>query len=171
MANPVGRPTKYKHEYYEDVIRLMGKGFTKAMVCAEWDITEDTFYAWKKEGAVKGGITLNFSEAVRVGESRLKAFMDLQGLENMGNKFYNDRLYQLMRRNMFHEGDDSKVRIRGLVGKSLTEKTDAIYKAIEDGELSTAQVQSLMNGFAQAASIEERTELKALLEKFEDQNK
>jgi transposase-like protein len=43
---PVGRPTKYKEEFCEQVIELGKQGYSKAMIAATLDIARETLDEW-----------------------------------------------------------------------------------------------------------------------------
>lgn len=58
MSSGKGRPTKYKPEYCEKVVEVLGAGGFNVTFCAEVGISEDTFYEWVK-------VHREFSEAVK----------------------------------------------------------------------------------------------------------
>jgi hypothetical protein len=49
MTKPRGRPSVYKQEYPEQLIKLMSEGKLDIQVYALWDISKDTFYRWLNE--------------------------------------------------------------------------------------------------------------------------
>ena len=48
MTNPVGRPTKYKPEHDELLIKMMSQGRSVVQFCAAIGIARKTFYEWVK---------------------------------------------------------------------------------------------------------------------------
>ena len=54
----MARPTKYKPEMCKTVIDLMEEGASQQEVLAALDISNDTFYRWKKENE-------EFSETIK----------------------------------------------------------------------------------------------------------
>lgn len=63
---PVGRPTKYKPEYCEQVKKLALLGLTDVEMSEFFEICEDTLYDWKKGYP-------EFSEASRAGKVKADA--------------------------------------------------------------------------------------------------
>jgi len=57
---PGGRPTKYRAEYCEIAERVLGEGYSQAVLAGELGVDEDTITAWKQRhpkflGAIKSG--------------------------------------------------------------------------------------------------------------------
>lgn len=69
-----GRPTKYKKKYCEEVIELSKQGYFDSMIYAEWGISKETYYAWKREHP-------EFKEAADVAIHHFESFMWKQHLE------------------------------------------------------------------------------------------
>lgn len=49
MKASVGRPSKYKPEYCEDLIEYMSKGHSLTAWCAGKDVIKETAYSWMRE--------------------------------------------------------------------------------------------------------------------------
>ena len=62
-SRPVGRPTKYKPEFCERIISLMGEGLSLTAAAAELDIHRETAYAWERE-------IPEFSDAVKLARGK-----------------------------------------------------------------------------------------------------
>jgi len=48
-ANKGGRPSKYRDSMISELQDLMKAGRSNIQICADWGISEDTFYRWMKE--------------------------------------------------------------------------------------------------------------------------
>jgi hypothetical protein len=64
--NQVGRPTKFKSEYCEQVKKLALLGLTDTEMAEFFEVCEDTFHEWKK-------VYPEFSESSRAGKIRADA--------------------------------------------------------------------------------------------------
>lgn len=68
QLNSVGRPPKYDKDYHPaKYLELAKLGKTKIQCCAEFDICEDTFYAWAKTHD-------EFSESIKRGRVHVEAW-------------------------------------------------------------------------------------------------
>lgn len=72
----MSRPTIFKESYCEEVIELMGKGFSDVAICAYWGISRDTYYRWIKEKP-------EFKEAVEIGQPKYQDLMEQIGFKGM----------------------------------------------------------------------------------------
>lgn len=61
QSNPVGRPTKYKSQYVEQVFKLSLLGATDREVADFFEVCEDTIHTWKLEYP-------EFSESIQSGK-------------------------------------------------------------------------------------------------------
>lgn len=71
---PGGRPTKYKPEYCEQLIKHMGEGFSFESFAAVVEITESTLYEWKLKNK-------EFSEAHKKGYGANRMFWEKISLD------------------------------------------------------------------------------------------
>lgn len=69
---PVGRPTKYKEEYCEQIIKFMKDGSSKVEFCAEIGIVYDTFLDWKEKYPA-------FSESIKKADLVCQAWWEKNG--------------------------------------------------------------------------------------------
>ena len=59
---PAGRPTKYKHEFCEIALEVLGQGGSRAALAARLGISKSNLWAWEKEhpeflNAIERGLT------------------------------------------------------------------------------------------------------------------
>lgn len=91
---PAGRPCVYKPEYCEQVFELLKKGKARAQICHHLGIDRATLAEWAEKFPL-------FSRAIAKGiESAENWWIEL-GLENIDNKTFNSRIYELNMMNRF----------------------------------------------------------------------
>lgn len=94
--NKGGRPSIFTEKYIEELPKLMSKGLTDVQICAEWNISRDTFYRWKREKpefakAFDRGLVQCESWYMNVGQAAMmgsiKGFKEKMWSNIMQNKF------------------------------------------------------------------------------------
>lgn len=69
-----GQPTKYRPAFHpKSYIELSSKGWSRAQICAEWDIDADTMLEWKKRHP-------EFSGACKKGDQKRQAWFTKFGM-------------------------------------------------------------------------------------------
>lgn len=68
-AAAMGRPTKYKPEYCQRLIEHCKQGLSRRALCAELEISANTFYTWVKEHK-------DFQDAYEAGEAIASDFYE-----------------------------------------------------------------------------------------------
>lgn len=96
-ADKGGRPSKYDASKVEEIQKLMAAGRSNAQICAEWKISERTFYRWledKKE----------FKEAYEEALPQCQAYWESMGEAGMLGqiKRFNPTLYLAFMNNKFN---------------------------------------------------------------------
>ena len=82
---PAGRPTKYDSKYCEEIIELMGQGFSAEAFAGKIGISKQTLYNWLNTHP-------EFMDAKRHGEAKSQAFFEDLGLQGMFNR-YQDKTF------------------------------------------------------------------------------
>ena len=106
MNKKQGRPTKYRSEMCAVLEEMMREGASQIEVMAEIDITEDTFYRWKKENE-------EFSESVARGKLLSQAWWERMGRVNLENTKFNYRGWHMNMKNRFKWTDKPEVNNEG----------------------------------------------------------
>jgi len=75
MANPVGRPTKYKPEYCQMVVDHMAEGASLTSFAADIDVSRSTITEWADNHP-------EFSAAVKKGKAKCAAWWERLGRNN-----------------------------------------------------------------------------------------
>ena len=105
---PAGRPTKYRPEMCEQVVKLMGQGYSKRACAGALGICEERLYGWAKEHP-------EFSKALKDGETVCEQWYLSKGLEAMQGEIdgFNATAYVWLTKNvlkwrdrMEHTGKD-----------------------------------------------------------------
>jgi hypothetical protein len=92
--HPGGRPTDYKPEYCEVVIRLMRKGASIAELARKFDCAITTIYEWIAKND-------EFSYAIRKGVDLSRGWWEKNGRINLHEKSFNHILWMMNMRNRF----------------------------------------------------------------------
>lgn len=121
-----GRPTKYKPEMLPKIIELMKDGASIVEVCAELDISQETFAQWRNPESryyIK-----EFSETVKKGLALSKAWWTKQGRINLMNREFNYTGWYMNMKNRFkwtdrqevsnHISADGAIKINLITGKN-----------------------------------------------------
>lgn len=97
---PVGRPTKYKPEYCEQLIQHMSEGLMFESFAAVIDVNKDTLYEWCKRHPA-------FSEAKKTAISKNLLFYDKMSIAAMAGKIknFNATTYIFNMKNRHHWRD------------------------------------------------------------------
>ena len=103
MNTKQGRPTKYRSEMCAILEEMMREGASQIEVMAEIDITEDTFYRWKKENE-------EFSESVARGKLLSQAWWERMGRVNLENTKFNYRGWYMNMKNRFQWTDKTDMK-------------------------------------------------------------
>ena len=100
----VGRPTKYKDEYTDTIVRLMKEGASIEEICLELDICGQTLYNWMDAHP-------EFLDAKKRGEFFSKGWWMREGRKNLQNKEFNYTGWYMNMKNRFGWADNQKTDI------------------------------------------------------------
>lgn len=98
--NPVGRPTKYKPEYCNQIKEFMSDGASLEEFAAEIGVVFSTIWEWEKKFP-------EFSKAKCAGEELSKAWWLRQGRINLHSETFNHALWGINMKNR-HDWRDKK---------------------------------------------------------------
>lgn len=76
---PVGRPSKYKPEYCDQLIQHMSEGLSFESFAAVIDVNRDTLYQWDKDYE-------EFSDAIKRAKDKSQLFWEKMGIDNIMNQ-------------------------------------------------------------------------------------
>ena len=111
---PVGRPTKYKEEFCEQVIELGKQGYSKAMIAATLDISRETLDEWIDSKQ-------DFSDAMKIAITQSQFWWEKTAQENLKNNQFNSPLWSKSMPARFPKdySDRSKVELTGANGRAI----------------------------------------------------
>ena len=102
----MARPTKYKPSMCKVVIDLMQEGDSQQEVLAVLDISNDTFYRWKKENE-------EFSETIKRGVQLSQGWWERQGRVSLKDREFNYTGWYMNMKNRFKWADKQEVKQEG----------------------------------------------------------
>tara|TARA_B110000285_G_scaffold95247_1_gene108651 strand:+ start:163 stop:549 length:387 start_codon:yes stop_codon:yes gene_type:complete len=102
----MARPTKYKPSMCKVVIDLMQEGASQQEVLAVLDISNDTFYRWKKENE-------EFSETIKRGIQLSQGWWERQGRVSLKDREFNYTGWYMNMKNRFKWADKQEVKQEG----------------------------------------------------------
>lgn len=100
---PGGRPTKYKQEMCQTVVKLMSEGASLIEVAAELGVDQETLHRWKKEEDKK-----EFSNAIKEGTALSEAWWQRMGRVNLGNGSFSYTGWYMNMKNRFGWADKTE---------------------------------------------------------------
>lgn len=115
----VGRPTKYKPEMCQEVVKFMAQGYSKEATAAFLDISVDTFFRWQKENE-------EFSEAIKEGSAKSLLFWEKLGIAGALGKVdgfnASSWIFNMKNRHKWTDRIDNKTELAGSVEVTKVER-------------------------------------------------
>ena len=109
--NKRGRPTKYKPEMCDQVIKLMGQGASLIEVAAELGVSHETVHDWKRVDSPQ--YIEAFSDAIKAGVRLSHAWWERNGRINLENKDFSATLWYMNMKNRFGWRDKHDIDMTG----------------------------------------------------------
>lgn len=101
---PAGRPTLYREEYNDEVISLMGQGYSLTACAGSIGVSRGTIYEWKS-------VYPEFSDSVAKGEAKRLFFWENLGLTCAQSSEGNAGMIQFGMKNVGAEDWREKVEV------------------------------------------------------------
>jgi len=168
----IGRPTKYKKEYCQQIIEHMKMGKSAVEFAADHDICEDTFYEWIK-------VYPSFSESHKIAKVHLTAYFVKMGrcglIETKDSPKINTALYsKVMKLSLGKDLCNQNYRSNCPGGSielneedTLLDKSNKIINAHAKGYISDEQLRLILQAFSSASDIDHNERIIPLLEESE----
>lgn len=148
-----GRPTKYKPEYDEEIVKLASLTIKNHMyrIAAGWDVCVETLHEWRR-------VHLSFSEAYARARGHQNAFLFDLIIDGTGDRNFNSNAANLL---AIHLSKLSKERSLALAieGASISDKAKSIINDLRNGKMSASEFSQVMSGISTAVKIQEVTDL------------
>lgn len=123
---PAGRPPTYRAEMCDTVIECGRKGFSRAEIAAELDISRQTLYRWEHEYQ-------EFSDALSRAHDLSLAWWEREPRENLGSREFNAGLWkQCMSGRFPAEPYRERVEHTGRDGGPVEVKSEASVTTVLD---------------------------------------
>ena len=154
-----GRPTLYKEEYCEEIIRLAKTGMNLYLIAEEWEVSKRTLIEWSWQHR-------KFTRAYARAGSILAGLTVKKVEDNLDNRDFNANGARLLwsQNNL---AEQRTLQIANISKGSLNDRGQAILDSVERGEMTSDEFQKSVNALAQLAKIDEVTELRDKVEKLE----
>ena len=157
-----GRPTDYKEEYCEEIIRLAKTNMNLYLIAEEWETTKTTLLQWTK-------MHKEFAAAYARASNILSGILQKKCDDNIENRDFNAPNARLLfAQNRMAE--QRTLQIPGIKKDSLNDSGKAVLDAVEEGNMTADEMQKSVSALAQLAKIDEVTELREKVEKLESED-
>lgn len=159
----VGRPTKYKPEYCEQVIEYMRTGAAKKELALELNIHIDTLYEWSE-------VHPEFSEAIKKGVCLSEGWWVREGRKNLENGHFQTALWYINMKNRHGWSDKKSIfqprKIPGYAKASLPQQIEIIDKLLMNGKISCDEYQVFISAIKTKIEILNSVELSEKVNKL-----
>ena len=154
-VRPVGRPTKYKDEFCEEIVRLskLEEGRHMYRIARIFDVGAGTLQDW-------ANTIPEFSTAyARAREEQICQLFDLV-YENITNRDLNAQALNLLFRHQAKMAEQRLLKIRNIGKGTLVDKVNATFRECEGEGMSADELNKTLSAISTAAKVEEVTELR-----------
>lgn len=137
---PVGRPTKYRPEYCEQIIELGKQGKSIAQMASHFDVDKASIFDWDKSHP-------DFSTALARAKAHSQTWWENTAQQNMDNRNFNAQLWLKSVASRFRDDytEQTKTEITGKDGGAIkTESVVAFDASTLDPEDRDAVKQALL---------------------------
>ena len=131
---PVGRPTKYKPEYCEEIIELGKQGKSIAQMASHFDVDKASIFRWAEESN-------DFRTALARAKAHSQTWWENAAQQNMDNRNFNAQLWLKSVASRFREDYTEKqvTELTGANGGAVQVQT----ASIDAGSLDPEQRETL----------------------------
>lgn len=159
----MARPSEYKTEYCEKIIKLGEQGKHVAAYAAALNCSIETLYDWSRRHEC-------FRYAFRRARDLSRAYWEDLGLSNVTNSDFQYKVWEFNLRAKHGLGDKDRT-FKGKLNidqdDSLSTKCSKLLDALNCGNLTADESVKLADTFTKVARIEEVEELKRKIEQYE----
>ncbi len=155
----MGRPTDYKEEYCEEIIKLAKQNVNLYLIAEEFGVVKQTLLEWKR-------VHKEFSCAYTRAANILSGILQKRVDDNLENKNFNAPSAKLLfAQNRMSE--QRNLEIHGIAEGTLNDSGKAVLNSVGHGLITADEMQKSINAIAQLAKIDEVTDLRDKVEKLE----
>lgn len=161
----MGAPTKYRADMCDLVVKAGGYGKTVMMMAEYCGITEPTIYEYAR-------IHPDFSKAFTRAKKLSLEYWYKLGEDKLESQHFKEKTFELLLRNKCALPELRRIKIKALANaKTHNEAAQAIIKEFGNGVISPVEADKAMDIIGKAAKIDEVTELRKSIEKYEKEAK
>lgn len=147
----------------DDLIRLGCEGFLVDEVCAEWNISRDTFFRWIRENE-------SMSDAYHLYKPKRGSYLIRHAKSGLHTKNFQADCWTRLMRLAGNNTDERAIYLPELKNaKNYTQQCDAIRNALSDGLLTPREAKAMTEKIALDAKVEEVTEMRKELDAIKAQ--
>lgn len=132
VKRPVGRPTKYKPEYCDEVLELGKQGYSVAEIAAHFEVDKASLYRWQEEDP-------NFALSMARAKSFEQAWFEREARSNMKNREFNANLWYRSAASRFRDDYTERKELTGANGGAVQVES----KSVDTDALSAEQRSAL----------------------------
>ena len=161
---PTGRPSKYKPEFDEEIVRLASMTIKNHMyrIAVMFGVCIDTLHEWRR-------VHKTFSEAYMRARGFQNAFLFDLIIDGSTDRNFNGQAANLLTTHLAALSRDRMIKV-DVKGETLGEKSKSIIDDLRSGAMSAQEFNLVMGGIATAAKIDEVTDLRDKVEKLENES-
>jgi len=158
----IGRPSKYKVEYDEEIIVLASATIKNHMyrIAAMWDVCVETLHEWRR-------VHKTFSEAYARARGFQNAFLIDLVINSSTDRNSNAQALNILILQLGNMAKDRQLMLE-IEGDTLSEQAQSIIKNLRGGKMTASEFSSVMSGISTASKIDEVTELRDKVKQFEE---
>lgn len=167
-----GRPTKYKPEYDEEIIKYAKEGeapancLTVEKFADHFDVVVSTLYEWSHENP---SFSKAFKRAMEIARNRFVDFGLNHLILNKESHFF-EKTYNTILRNKFGYEDKTFVHLPHIAkAKGIVRKAEMVLESLLAGTISLEDTDRLMNIFKNAINVENEAELRPIVEQLQEE--
>ncbi len=158
---PAGRPTGYRKEYCEEIVKLANTGMHMYRIAATWGVSYDAINEWSH-------FYEEFHQAYARAKTIQAANMMDKVIDGMTNRNFNAQSAHIVVTQFIKMAKEREIALE-INGESLAEKAASIIDNLKKPVMSAVEFNQIMSGIATAAKIDEVTDLRDKLEMLESQ--
>lgn len=158
-----GRPTDYKPEFCERIIKLAKQGLFLEEIAEEFEVDYVTMWRWSKNPDCIG-----FCKAYTRAKNIILGNLKRDMLNKNGEKFFQSKVNEFLITQMTNQMQHSPVAIKGISSEKCKDRVQAVLDAAESEQLRPDQFNNLLNGLKTALEIEHGIDALEKLEKIEE---
>lgn len=147
----LGRPTDYKPEYDEEIVKFVSEGMYIYEVCVKWGVSYDAVNEWSHRFP-------SFRRAYARAKTVQQANFMKVGMKGLHDRNFNANVFNIISTQFLKMAREREMAL-DFEGNTPAEKAASIIDSLKEGKMSADEFSKIMNGIATAVKIQEVTDL------------